>query len=114
MRKTRIILPILLVLVVHTTFAATGSITWYKFSKKFITDHDILRLPDFEREDFETERAGRRLNLARLQYGIGKADIDHDRQTAETGDDLAQKFEPLARQVSRQHRPAGDVAARSR
>jgi hypothetical protein len=33
---------------------------------------DILRLPDFEREDFETERPARRLNLARLQYGSGK------------------------------------------
>jgi hypothetical protein len=75
---------------------------------------DILRSPNFESVDFETEPAGRRLNLAQLQYGEGIADIAHDRQTAETGDDLAQKFEPLAGKFGRQCCQAGNVAARSR
>ena len=39
MRKTRITLPILIALVVQASFAATGTVTWYKFSKKFIADH---------------------------------------------------------------------------
>jgi hypothetical protein len=34
--------------------------------------------------------------LNRIQHGIGKADIDHDRQPARTGDNLAQEFESLA------------------
>src|SRR5262249_1513415 len=32
----------------------------------------------------EAERLSRRLSLARIQHGIGKADIDHDRQPAQT------------------------------
>ena len=57
---------------------------------------DILRSPDFERDDLEAERAGRCLDLAHLQHGGGIVDIGHDRQPAETGDDLAQEFESLA------------------
>ena len=75
---------------------------------------DILRSPDFEWDDFEAERAGRCLNLAHLQHGGGIADIGHDRQPAETGDNLAQEFESLAGKIGRLHRQAGDVAARSR
>ena len=75
---------------------------------------DILRSPDFECGDLEAERAGRCLNLAHLQHGDGIADIGHDRQPAETGDNLAQKFEPLASEIGRLDRQAGDVAARSR
>ena len=75
---------------------------------------DILRSPDFERGDLEAERAGRRLNLAHLQHGGGIADIGHDRQPAQTGDNLAQEFEPLAGRIGCLVRQAGDVAARSR
>ena len=75
---------------------------------------DILRSPDFECGDVEAERAGRCLNLAHLQHGDGIADIGHDRQTAQTGDNLAQEFEPLAGKIGRLDRQAGDVAARSR
>jgi len=62
---------------------------------------DILRSPDFECVDFETERAGRRLNLTQLQHAEGIANIAQDRQPTETGDDLAQKFEPLASKIGR-------------
>ena len=75
---------------------------------------DILRSPDFECGDFEAERAGRCLNLAHLQHGAGIADIGHDRQPAETGDNLAQEFESLASKIGLLERQAGDVAARSR
>ena len=75
---------------------------------------DILRSPDFECGDFEAERAGRGLDLAHLQHGCGIADIGHDRQPAEAGDNLAQEFEPLAGKIGRLDRQSGDVAARSR
>jgi hypothetical protein len=56
---------------------------------------DILRSLDFDCVDFESERAGRRLNLAQLQHAKGIADIAHDRQAAKAGDNLAQDFESL-------------------
>ena len=48
---------------------------------------DVLGSPDFRCDDLEAERAGRRLNLAHLQHGVGIADIGQDRQPAETGDE---------------------------
>lgn len=39
MGKTRFIFPVLLILLAQTAFAVTGTVTWYKFSKKFIADH---------------------------------------------------------------------------
>ena len=42
------------------------------------------------------------------------ADIDQDRQSAETRNNLAQKFEPLTNVVDRLERQAGDVATRPR
>ena len=75
---------------------------------------DILRSPNFECRDFEAERAGRCLNLAHLQHGGGIANIGHDRQSAKTGDNLAQEFESLASKIGELDRQAGDVAARSR
>jgi hypothetical protein len=62
--------------------------------------YDILRMPDFECDEFETERAGCGLNLAQLQHGGGITDIGHDRQPAQAGNHLAQKFEPLASKIS--------------
>ncbi len=39
MRKVRILAFVLSLLFAHALVAATGAITWYKFSKKFIADH---------------------------------------------------------------------------
>lgn len=39
MRKNKFVLLGLLILFTHTAFAVTGTVTWYKFSKKFIGDH---------------------------------------------------------------------------
>jgi hypothetical protein len=61
-----------------------------------------------------TERAGRCLDLAHIQHNGGTTDIGQDRQTAETGDNLAQKFESFGRKIGLLHRQTGDVAAWSR
>src|SRR5215831_1092285 len=76
--------------------------------------HDILGLPDFECRDLKTEFAGRCLNFADFQHGLGIRDIDQYRQAAETGDHFAQKFETLASNIGLLDRQAGDIAARSR
>jgi hypothetical protein len=39
MRKLKFLAFVLLASLVPTAFAVTGSVTWYKFSKKFISDH---------------------------------------------------------------------------
>ena len=65
---------------------------------------------DFKRVDFQAERAGRRLDLTQLQHGERIADIAHDRETAQTGDDLTQKLEPLTSKIGPQGCEAGDVA----
>jgi hypothetical protein len=72
--------------------------------------HDIPRSSDFERGDFQAERLSRGLSRPRSQHGIGKADIDHDRQPAKIGDNLAQEFDPLAGSIGPLHRQASDVA----
>ena len=53
-------------------------------------------------------------NLAHLLHRPGIAGIAEHRKPAETGDDLAQDFEPLGGRISRLGRQAGDVAARPR
>src|SRR6516225_3873707 len=58
--------------------------------------------------------AGRGLSFAHFQHRGGIAGIGHDRQMAQTGDNLAQEFEPLAGKIGGLGRQAGDVAARSR
>src|SRR5262249_47681228 len=42
---------------------------------------------------------GRRLNLMHFQHGEAISDIAHNRQTAETKDNLAQKFKALGSQI---------------
>ena len=74
---------------------------------------DILRSPDFRCDDIESERTCGCLNLTHLQHDLGIADIAHDCQSAETGDDLAQKLDPLAGKIGRLERQSSDVAARS-
>jgi hypothetical protein len=75
---------------------------------------NILHAPNFNAGRIEAERTGECLNLTHLQHDRWQAAIAHDRQPAETGDDLAQDFEPLACKVGRLVRQAGNVAARSR
>ena len=63
---------------------------------------NILRPSDFKRLELESERTGRRLQLAQLQHGERIADVAHDRQAAQVGNGLAQQVEPLAGKIGRQ------------
>jgi hypothetical protein len=49
----------------------------------------------------KAERLGRCLTITHLQHVAGIADIGHDRQPAETRDNLAQELESLARKIGR-------------
>jgi hypothetical protein len=51
---------------------------------------NVLRPADFEWFDFQAERASHGLNLIPLQHGLGKANINHDCQSAHTRDNLTQ------------------------
>ena len=75
---------------------------------------DIRRLPDFQRDGLDAERAGRGLDLIQLPHARWIIGIGHDRQLAEAGDGLAQEFQALARKLGRRERQAGDVATRPR
>src|SRR5262245_18946025 len=75
---------------------------------------DIRRLPDFQRDRLDTERAGRDLDLIQFSHARLIVGIGHDRQFAEIGHDLAQEFQALARKLGRRKRQAGDVATRPR
>src|SRR6516165_1525467 len=81
---------------------------------RFEGGRDILRSPNFESNNIEANRAGRGLSFAHFQHRGGIAGIGHDRQMAQTGDNLAQEFEPFAGKIGGLGRQAGDVAARSR
>ena len=82
--------------------------------ERFQGGRDILRSPNFESNNIEANRAGRGLSFAHFQHRGGIAGIGHDRQMAQTGDNLAQEFEPLAGKIGGLGRQAGDVVARSR
>src|SRR5262249_32883127 len=73
---------------------------------------DIFCAPNFERIKFETEHAGRRLSFAQFHYGEGITDISQDRHSAQTWNNLAQDFDPLAGKLVRLDRQASDIAAR--
>src|SRR3954470_14609211 len=75
---------------------------------------DVLRSPYFRCHDLKTERAGLCMNLLHIQHGSGGIDIEHDRQAAQIGHNLAQKFESLATKIPLLVRQSRDVAARSR
>jgi hypothetical protein len=75
---------------------------------------NIFSLPDFDGNGFDAERAGCSLYPAHLHHAVGITDIGQDRQSAETGDYLAQKFDALASNIGLLDRQAGDVATRSR
>src|SRR5215831_13874294 len=82
--------------------------------ERFEGGRDILHSPNFESNNIEANRAGCGLSFAHFQHRGGIAGIGHDRQMAQTGDNLAQEFEPLAGKIGGLGRQAGDVAARSR
>ena len=52
------------------------------------------------RSDLKAEFASRCLNLAHLDRGLRSPDIGHDRQAAETRNNLAQKFKPLCTKIT--------------
>src|SRR5262249_54464144 len=60
---------------------------------------DVLCSPHFPSDHLKAELAGSGLSLAHLQRSLG-AYIAQDRQPAQTGDNLAQKPDPLAGEVS--------------
>ena len=62
---------------------------------------DIFEAPNFECDDIEAERLGRRLNPAHLQCAHRVTDIGQDGQPAEPGGDLAQEFDLLAGEIGR-------------
>jgi hypothetical protein len=72
---------------------------------------DIFGSQNFECIEFEIERAGRRLSLAQLQHGEGIIDIGQDRHSAQTWNNLAQDFDPLAGKLVRLDGHASDIAA---
>src|SRR5262249_5311008 len=76
--------------------------------------HDVLGSPDFRCGDLEPECLGNCLHLTHLQHRGGIANIGHDRQSAETGDNLAQELDSLADKIDKLDRQAGDIATRSR
>src|SRR5215831_8280331 len=82
--------------------------------ERFEGGRDILHSPNFESNNIEANRAGCGLSFAHFQHRGGIAGIGHDRQMAQTGDNLAQEFEPLAGKIGGLGRQTGDVAARSR
>ena len=60
---------------------------------------DILRLSNFECDDFETERTGCCLGLSHLQHRSGIANVGQDRQAPDAREDLPQESKPLARNI---------------
>src|SRR5258708_15418993 len=74
--------------------------------------NDILCPPDFERRDFEAERASRCMGLAHLQHGLVIANIKDNCQPAELGENLTQELYSLACKIRRLQRQSRDVAAR--
>jgi hypothetical protein len=60
---------------------------------------EILCSLDFEWRDFDAERASSGLNLTHLQHGLGKTNIKHNCQPAESRNDLTQEFETLAGKI---------------
>src|SRR6516165_1235136 len=82
--------------------------------ERFEGRRDILGSPDFKVDDIEAECARSPPNLRHLRHSKGVVNIGHDRQPAETGNEIAQNFESLASKIGLLVRQAGDVATRSR
>ena len=64
--------------------------------------------------DYEAERASHSLNLVFLSHGCGVAGVKQDPQPAKFGNDVTQKFEPLASSIGRLDRDSSDIPARVR
>jgi hypothetical protein len=74
---------------------------------------DVFRSLDFDCNSPNTKCTGRSRNLARVQHGVASADIGHDRQSAESGDNLAQKVKSFGTKIGCLAWRSGSVAARS-
>src|SRR5262249_15720520 len=70
--------------------------------------------PDFEWNQFETKRAGRRANSVKLHGAEGIAGLEQDCQPAQTGHELAQDFEALPGRIGMVTRQSGNVSAWAR
>src|SRR5215472_13714408 len=70
--------------------------------------------PDFEWNQFETKRAGRRANSVKLHGAEGIAGLEQDCQPAQTGHELAQDFEALPGSIGMLTRQSGNVSAWAR
>ena len=75
---------------------------------------DIRCLPDFQHDGLNAKRVGCGLDLVQFPQGRWIVGIDHDRQSAQTGDDRPQEFDPLACKFGRRERQSSEVAARAR
>ena len=75
---------------------------------------NILHSPDTLWRDFEAKFASNRQNIAHFEHGRGIADLKHDCQPTETGENLTQEFESLTGSFGSLDRQSRDVAARPR
>jgi hypothetical protein len=75
---------------------------------------NVLGASDFESRRIDTKRVCADLNLAHFRRGVGIFNIGQDRQSAQTGHNLAQQCEPLAGKIGVLQGQAGDVTARPR
>lgn len=75
---------------------------------------DVLGAAHIEDGDFDAERAGRRLNIARLQEHERAIHVGENGQPSKARNNLAQQIESLADDIVSLNRQTSDVAARMR
>src|SRR5262245_25292005 len=73
---------------------------------------DIFGSPDFKHVGFERESLCCSVDLVYFASGERITNVGQHRQTAQTGDDLTQQFDPLASRIGGLARQAGYIAAR--
>ena len=61
---------------------------------------NVFRPPDFNCDDIEAEHFSRFSNCVHFQRRAGTANVGHNRQPSEAGNNLAQKLQSLARKIS--------------
>jgi hypothetical protein len=74
---------------------------------------DIFGSPDFKHVGFERESMCCFVDLVYFASGERITNVGRHRQTAQTGDDLTQQFDPLASRIGCLARQAGDIATRA-